>query len=139
MATSFTTGAGAALAPAVPPARLRSALHAARDGAARAGAAHDGAGLGPELLAELRVLARQPGLLVACNYGGTLTAVDGQTTETLPLDAAAVALRALASLPETHAAVVSGRSLRDLAAVSRLPAEVHLVGSHGHEFDLGFA
>ena len=36
------------------------------------------------------------------------------------------------------AAVISGRALRDLAALSRLPAEVHLVGSHGSEFDIGF-
>ena len=33
---------------------------------------------------------------------------------------------------------ISGRSLRDLAALSRLPSEVHLVGSHGSEFDVGF-
>ena len=34
---------------------------------------------------------------------------------------------------------ISGRSLRDLAALSRLPPEVHLVGSHGSEFEPGFA
>ena len=49
------------------------------------------------------------------------------------------ALRTLASLPDTFAAVISGRSLRDLALLSRLPHEVHLVGSHGSEFDPGFA
>ncbi|CAH0285253.1 Trehalase [Arthrobacter sp. Bi83] len=96
-------------------------------------------GLTPKLLGELKILARTPGLLVACNYGGTLCAAEGISTETLPLGGAAIALRALAALPNTHAAVISGRSLRDLAAVSRLPAEVHLVGSHGAEFDMGFA
>ncbi|WP_422757576.1 trehalase-like domain-containing protein [Paenarthrobacter sp. C1] len=96
-------------------------------------------GITPELFAELKVLARVPGLLVACNYGGTLCSAEGVSTETLPLDSAAVALRALAALPNTHAAIISGRSLRDLAAVSRLPAEVHLVGSHGVEFDMGYA
>ena len=96
-------------------------------------------GLTPQLLAELKILARTPGLLVACNYGGTLCEAEGISTETLPLGSAAIALRALAALPNTHAAVISGRSLRDLAAVSRLPAEVHLVGSHGAEFDMGFA
>lgn len=96
-------------------------------------------GLTPQLLAELKILARTPTLLVACNYGGTLCAAEGISTETLPLGSAAIALRALAALPNTHAAVISGRSLRDLAAVSRLPAEVHLVGSHGAEFDMGFA
>ena len=34
--------------------------------------------------------------------------------------------------------MVSGRALRDLATLSRLPEEVHLVGSHGTEFDVGF-
>ncbi|MBT2532572.1 bifunctional trehalose-phosphatase/glycoside hydrolase family 15 protein [Arthrobacter sp. ISL-48] len=96
-------------------------------------------GLTPTLLAELKVLARVPGLLVACNYGGTLCDAEGISTETLPLGSAAIALRALAALPNTHAAVISGRSLRDLAAVSRLPAEVHLIGSHGSESDMGFA
>ena len=94
-------------------------------------------GLTPQLLAELKILARVPGLLVACNYGGTLCDAEGISTETLPLGSAAIALRALAALPNTHAAVISGRSLRDLAAVSRLPAEVHLVGSHGAEFGHG--
>jgi trehalose 6-phosphate phosphatase len=96
-------------------------------------------GLTPQLLAELKILARTPGLLVACNYGGTLCAAEGISTETLPLASAAIALRALAALPNTHVAVISGRSLRDLAAVSRLPAEVYLVGSHGAEFDMGYA
>ncbi|WP_137816954.1 trehalose-phosphatase, partial [Gandjariella thermophila] len=48
------------------------------------------------------------------------------------------ALRSLAVLHETTAAVISGRALRDLATLSRLPGEVHLVGSHGSEFDVGF-
>ncbi|MEV7606634.1 trehalase-like domain-containing protein [Paenarthrobacter sp. NPDC089322] len=100
---------------------------------------HEDQGIPQELMADLRNLSRVPGLLVACNYGGTLCSAEGVSTETLPLDSAAVALRALAALPNTHAALISGRSLRDLAAVSRLPAEVHLVGSHGIEFDMGFA
>jgi trehalose 6-phosphate phosphatase len=119
----------ALLTKSLPLGRLRTAVQSE--------AAHDG--ITPELLAELRMLARTPGLLVACNYGGTLCAAEGVSTETLPLGSAAVALRALAALPNTHAAVISGRSLRDLAAVSRLPAEVHLVGSHGAEFDMTYA
>ncbi|QDG66689.1 bifunctional trehalose-phosphatase/glycoside hydrolase family 15 protein [Pseudarthrobacter sp. NIBRBAC000502772] len=98
-----------------------------------------GEGLSPLLVSELKVLARTPNLLVACNYGGTLSDAEGTSLVTLPVGSAAVALRALAALPNTHAAVISGRSLRDLAAVSRLPAEVLLVGSHGAEFDMAFA
>ncbi len=46
---------------------------------------------------------------------------------------AIAALRTLAALHHTSVAVISGRSLRDLALMSRLPSEVHLVGSHGSE------
>ncbi|NKX52393.1 trehalose-phosphatase, partial [Arthrobacter deserti] len=95
--------------------------------------------LSPALLGGLRLLARTPNLLVACNYGGTLCSAEGISTETLPLGGAAVAFRALAALPNTYAAIISGRSLRGLASVSRLPAEGHLVGSHGAEFDMAFA
>ncbi|MCU1573940.1 MAG: trehalose-phosphatase [Micrococcaceae bacterium] len=102
-----------------------------------AGTANDG--FSPRLLTELRLLARTPNLLVACNYGGTLCEAEGVSTEILPRGGASVALRALAALPNTHAAVISGRSLRDLASVSRLPAEIHLVGSHGAEGDMLFA
>src|ERR1700754_3786512 len=55
-----------------------------------------------------------------------------------PLTESAAALRELAALPSTVAALISGRALRDLATLSRMPAEVHLVGSHGSEFDTGF-
>jgi trehalose-phosphatase len=41
-------------------------------------------------------------------------------------------------MPATTTAVISGRALRDLAVLSRLPSEVHLVGSHGSEFDIEF-
>ncbi|ALV41899.1 trehalose-phosphatase [Pseudarthrobacter sulfonivorans] len=93
--------------------------------------------LSPQLLSDLKILARTPNLLVACNYGGTLT-TEGTSVAALPVGSASIALRAIAALPNTHAAVISGRSLRDLASASRLPAEVHLVGSHGAEFDMGF-
>src|SRR4051812_42216883 len=55
-----------------------------------------------------------------------------------PLAESAAALRSLAALPSTTAALISGRALRDLGALSQMPAEVLLVGSHGSEFDTGF-
>src|SRR5215207_8507716 len=83
-------------------------------------------------------LARIPQLLVACDYDGTLAPIVEDPSAAAPLPEAVAALRSLATLPQTTVAVVSGRSLRDLAALSRLPSEVHLVGSHGSEFDVGF-
>lgn len=89
-----------------------------------------------ERLAEL---ARTPQLLVACDYDGTVAPVVDDPMAASPRRETVAAMRALAELGQTHVAVISGRSLRDLAALSRLPHEIHLVGSHGSEFDVGFA
>jgi trehalose-phosphatase len=83
-------------------------------------------------------IARTPRLLIACDYDGTLAPIVSNPERALPSPEAVRALRALADLYETTAAVISGRALRDLAALSRLPSEVQLVGSHGSEFDIGF-
>jgi len=94
------------------------------------------------LPAELRraivQLARTPRLLVASDYDGTLAPIVNDPEQARPLPESVNALRSLASLHETTSAVISGRALRDLATLSRLPGEVHLVGSHGSEFDVGF-
>jgi trehalose-phosphatase len=94
------------------------------------------------LPAELRraivQIARTPRLLVACDYDGTLAPITANPDEARPLPESVGALRSLAGLHETTTAVISGRALRDLATLSRLPAEVNLVGSHGSEFDIGF-
>jgi trehalose-phosphatase len=92
----------------------------------------------PTLRAAVGLIARVPQLLVACDYDGTLAPTVVDPTQAVPLPEAVAAVRALAALPQTTVAVVSGRALRDLATLSRLPSEVHLVGSHGSEFDIGF-
>ncbi len=91
-----------------------------------------------ELRAAIGRIARVPQLLVACDYDGTLAPIVEDPSKAVPLPESVAAVRALAALPQTTVAVVSGRALRDLAALSRLPSEVHLVGSHGSEFDIGF-
>ncbi|WP_018351344.1 trehalose-phosphatase [Longispora albida] len=96
------------------------------------------ASLGAELRAALVHLARVPKLLVACDYDGTLAPIVTDPSAAVPLPEAVAGLRTLATLPDTKVAVISGRALRDLAALSRLPNEIHLVGSHGSEFDVGF-
>src|SRR5918995_3392821 len=95
-------------------------------------------GFEPALRSAITQLARIPQLLVACDYDGTLAPIVEDPAAAAPIPEAVAALRSLASLPQTTVAVVSGRALRDLAAMSRLPSEVHLVGSHGSEFDVGF-
>lgn len=83
-------------------------------------------------------VARTPRLLVACDYDGTLAPIVADPQRATPVPESVTALRSLAGLPATTTAVISGRALRDLAVLSRLPAEVHLIGSHGSEFDIGF-
>jgi trehalose-phosphatase len=91
-----------------------------------------------ELDNRLGLLAQAPQLLVACDYDGTVAPLVDDPMAAEPNRDTVIALRALASQPLTDVAVISGRSLRDLAALSRLPTEVHLVGSHGSEWDIGF-
>jgi trehalose-phosphatase len=92
-----------------------------------------------DLTDALLELSRTPVLLVASDYDGVIAPIVTDPDEARPKRETAVALRGLAELPDTHVAVISGRALRDLTALSRFPAEIHLVGSHGSEFDVGFA
>ncbi|WP_020496215.1 trehalose-phosphatase [Sciscionella marina] len=91
-----------------------------------------------ELRSAIMTIARTPRLLIACDYDGTLAPIVENPEHARPSSESVGALRALADLHETTTAVISGRALRDLATLSRLPSEVHLVGSHGSEFDVGF-
>ncbi|SLF38731.1 Putative trehalose phosphatase [Mycobacteroides abscessus subsp. abscessus] len=91
-----------------------------------------------ELRRALSEVARTPRLLVASDYDGTIAPLVNNPDHARPHPESTTALRALAGLPSTTSALISGRALRDLATLSRLPSEVHLVGSHGSEFDAGF-
>ncbi|CRK50260.1 Trehalose-phosphatase [Rhodococcus sp. RD6.2] len=75
---------------------------------------------------------------MASDYDGTMAPIVSDPAKAFPHADAVRAMRALAILPGTTSAVISGRALRDLAMLSRLPVEVQLVGSHGSEFDVGF-
>ena len=92
----------------------------------------------PALERALTAVAQVPQLLVTCDYDGTLAPIVANPEDARPLPAAADALCALAELPATTAALISGRALADLARLSDMPDAVHLVGSHGSEFDTGF-
>ncbi len=89
--------------------------------------------------AQLQLIAQSPILLVATDYDGTLSPIVSDPALAKPHREAMVAIQTLAELPQTHVAVISGRSLRDLAALTGEPEGVHLVGSHGSEFDPDFA
>lgn len=90
-----------------------------------------------ELLAALADLARTETLLIALDFDGTLAPLQDDPSASRMLPVAAAALGELDALPRTHVALVSGRGLADLRAVSEAPAGMLLVGSHGAEHDLG--
>ncbi|QDU67604.1 trehalose-phosphatase [Engelhardtia mirabilis] len=92
-----------------------------------------------ELFERIDELAREPVLLVATDYDGTLAPIVDDPAAALPHREALVALARLAALPDTHVAVISGRALAELARFTGNPDGLRLVGSHGSEFDVGFA
>lgn len=92
-----------------------------------------------DLDSKLDELACTPSLLVASDYDGTLAPIVDDPSHASPDREALVAIAALAALPQTHVALISGRALHDLATLTGAPTGVHLVGSHGSEFDPDFA
>ncbi len=85
----------------------------------------------------LAELASTKNLLIALDFDGVLAPIVPVPSDARPLPGSAAAITALASLPDTTVALVSGRGLADLAAVSGFGGPVRLVGSHGFEFDDG--
>jgi trehalose 6-phosphate phosphatase len=86
---------------------------------------------------DLDGLAAAPRLLVALDFDGTLAPIVEVPSDARALPEALTAIRGLAALPGTTVALVSGRALADLAALSGLGPPVRLVGSHGFEPDDG--
>ncbi len=92
-----------------------------------------------DLQERLEAVSRAPVLLVATDFDGTLAPIVREPEAVEANREAVVALRMLSALPQTHVAVISGRALGDLAKRAEEAGDVHLVGSHGSEFELGFA
>ncbi|MUL79634.1 trehalose-phosphatase [Mycolicibacterium sp. CBMA 226] len=91
-----------------------------------------------DLIAALDTVAATPRLLVTSDFDGTLSPIVNNPADARALPAGAAALLELAELPQTFVALVSGRALDVLREISEMPPTVHLVGSHGAEFDTGF-
>lgn len=94
--------------------------------------------LPPAVTAALRTVAQAPTLLVASDFDGTLAPIVNHPGDARALPGSAEVLGALAELPGTKTALISGRGLADLATLSAMPDAVELVGSHGTEFSTGF-
>jgi trehalose 6-phosphate phosphatase len=87
----------------------------------------------------LTEVAATPRLLVTSDFDGTLAPIVNNPADARPLPDAASTLEALAGLPATTAALISGRALSVLRELSGMSDAVQAVGSHGAEFDTGFA
>ena len=95
--------------------------------------------LSADLTRTLTRAAATSRLLVASDFDGTLAPIVNNPGDARPLRAAADAVIGLSGLADTAAALISGRALTVLRELSGMPDTVHLVGSHGAEFDSGFA
>jgi trehalose 6-phosphate phosphatase len=92
-----------------------------------------------DLQSQIDEASRSAVLLVATDYDGTLAPLVSDPASAEAHREAVVALKAMAAMPQTHVAIVSGRSLADLGRHFKDLDRAHLIGSHGSEFEAGFA
>lgn len=85
-----------------------------------------------DLLAALEQLAATPRVLVASDFDGVLAPLVLDPMQSRALPGTIEALEGLADLPDTHAAVVSGRDLDTLTSLTGLSdSAVTRIGTHG--------
>jgi trehalose 6-phosphate phosphatase len=89
--------------------------------------------LDPDLVAALVAVAGVGTLLIASDVDGTISPIVAHPADAVVEPAARTVLAELASLPDTPVALVSGRALIELKAMTDLGPMVLLVGSHGAE------
>lgn len=93
--------------------------------------------LPPEVRAAAAAFAARPTVLVASDFDGVLAPLVDDPMASRPLPGTMPALRGLAALPGTYAAVVSGRDLATLTELTGLTGPddgaVTRIGSHGAE------
>ena len=98
------------------------------------------ADLPAELVTAIGRLATTTRLLVASDFDGVLAPLVLDPSESRALPGTLEALEALAALPDTHAAVVSGRDLDTLTSLTGLAdSAVTRIGTHGAESSRGTA
>jgi len=86
-----------------------------------------------DLESALRRVSRTERLLVALDFDGTLAPIVEHAGDARSLPGSAAALEALAQLPKTTTALISGRALDSLRVVANPGERILLIGSHGAE------
>lgn len=92
-----------------------------------------------DLQSHIDEAAQAPVLIVASDYDGTLAPIVDDPDQAEIHREALVALKSLAETSQTQVAIISGRSLSDLGPHLKGLKRTHLVGSHGGEFEVGYA
>ncbi|MGC5585427.1 trehalose-phosphatase [Ornithinimicrobium sp. W1665] len=87
----------------------------------------------PELTAAVRRFAALPTVLVATDFDGALAPLVTDPLRSRPVEGGMETLAAIADLPGTTVALVSGRALAPLRELSGATEPLLLVGSHGVE------
>ena len=85
----------------------------------------------------MRRVAGTDHLLVAMDFDGTMAPLVDHAADARALPRSAAAFAALAELPRTTTALISGRALDSLRAVASPPENTLLIGSHGAEVWMG--
>ena len=85
----------------------------------------------------MRRVAGTEQLLVAMDFDGTMAPLVDHAADSRALPRSAAAFAALAELPRTTTALISGRALDSLRAVASPPEKTLLIGSHGAEIWMG--
>ena len=93
------------------------------------------AALPAELAEAVAALAQRRPLLVASDYDGVLAPLVGDPAAAVPLPGVAEVLARLAAHDGVVVALVSGRGVADLRAVSGFQGPYRWIGSHGAEYD----
>jgi trehalose 6-phosphate phosphatase len=87
-----------------------------------------------ELSAAIDHLVETEVLLVASDFDGTIAPIVVNAWEAAAPPVVIEALARLGDLPRTHTAIVTGRSLAQLAGLGPLPLSLVRIGSHGAEW-----
>lgn len=90
--------------------------------------------LDDSLVAAVDRIATVRPLLVALDFDGVLAPIVDDPASSRPLSGSVAAVERLLDRPEVTVAYVSGRDLDGLAAAATPPDAVHLVGSHGAQW-----
>lgn len=93
--------------------------------------------LDAELVAAIDKVATTEKLLIAMDFDGTMAPIVAKADQARPLPGSRDALAALAQLPSTVTALVSGRAVDTLRKLASPDPRTALIGSHGAEAWLG--